>query len=119
MTEQYLPKNINEQGGASTFTSSVATPDIDLAGAGNQLVRVDATAAASQVNLPSAAEAGAGATIVVAKSDAGVNAVTVAAQAGEQILVPAGSTNILAAIDEALTVVSDGGTNWQLVSLAV
>jgi len=114
MTEQYAQPNINMQGGAGSFVATVAAPDATLVGSGDQTLSVDATAAASQVNLPLASEAGPNAKITVIKADA-ANPVTVAAQGADALNAAAGVVNPLAAQFDSLTFVSNGVDAWTAI----
>ena len=86
-----------------TATGSATTSDY--------LILVDATAGAVTVNLPAAADS-AGAFIVVKKTDAGGNAVTVDANASETI--DGATTRALAAQYDAITIACDGTAWWIL-----
>lgn len=112
MTQQYLNPNINDQGSLLEFANTVAAPDLELAGSGNQLVLIDPTAAACQVTLPGSESAGAGAQVTVVNVN-GANDVTFAAIAGDAIANPVALNPLTLALgNQAYTFISDGAGNW-------
>lgn len=117
MTQQYLQQNINNGGGASSFVSSVAIPDITLAGSSDQTLQVDPTAAASTVTLPLAVEAGANTTVTVINTT-GADDVTVAVQGADSFISAAGSSLTLSAAGSSLTLRSNGEDAWLVVPTA-
>lgn len=111
MTQQYLQQNINENGGSLSFASSVAIPDITLAGAGSQTLSVNPLSAASVVTLPLAAEAGANAEITVLNAGGG-NAVSFALQGANNFQAPAGTSLSLENLGDSITFRSNGDNSW-------
>lgn len=113
MTQQYAQSNINNNGGASTFVSNIATPDVTLSGAGDQFLLVDPAAAASVVTLPLAVEAGPNAEITVVNRF-GTNNVTVAPQGADVFFSAPGTSAELPTIG-SLTFRSNGDDAWLIV----
>ncbi|MHC4432057.1 MAG: hypothetical protein ACYTBS_09475 [Planctomycetota bacterium] len=117
MTQQYQQPNINENGGTSAATNTVAEPNVTLAGAGDQTLILDATAAPAQVNLPLAGEAGANAKVTIIKADA-ANTLTVAVQGSDALKEAAGIANPILAASQwgSLTYVSNGVDTWVAIN---
>lgn len=113
MTQQYGQSNINNNGAASTFVSSIATPDVTLSGSGDQFLLVDPAAAASIVTLPLAVEAGPNAEITVVNRF-GANTVTVAPQGADVFFSTPGTSPALPTIG-SLTFRSNGEDAWLIV----
>jgi hypothetical protein len=94
--------------GQMAYRTITATGEATVA---DNLILVDASAAAVTVNLPVAAESG-GALIKVKKVDASANAVTLDANGSETI--DGATTQVISAQYDALSVECDG-TGWWIV----
>ena len=114
MTDQYLPKNINNPAAPRAVASTVADPDFTL-NSDDSYVAVDTTLSVSTVTLPLASTAP-GQTMVVANAAAAPLGLTLAAGVGDTLAAPAGAVNPIIVANGSLTVVSDGGTPWTVTN---
>lgn len=78
-----------------------------------EIVRVDPTAAGFVVNLPAAGAGNSGQKILVKNVSGSLNVVTLTPSAGQTI--DAAATFAMNQAFEAVTLVSDGGTNWMVM----
>lgn len=100
---------------ASGFSTEVKTTTYGVVEAdANKMLLCDATSAAFTVNLLPAVTAGDGFIIVIKKTDAGGNAITIDANAGE--LIDLATTYVLASAGDAAYLVCDG-TGWQIAAI--
>jgi len=108
-----VAKVVNENGRAiGALEAPFAVRTLTVTGAAlvtDYLLLVDATAGAVTVNLPAVADSE-GAYIIVKKTDASVNAVTVDADGAETI--DGAATQVLTAQYDAVTVLCDGSAWW-------
>lgn len=107
-----VAKAVNENGRAIGALETPPTRTLTAtgsAGASDYLLLVNATAGAVTVNLPAAANSN-GVYLIVKKTDASVNAVTVDANGAETI--DGAATQVITAQYDAVTVFCDGSGWW-------
>lgn len=94
-----------------TAPSAAATGTLTV----GQLARVDASGGARTRTLPSAAAAGAGGVVAIRKTDTTTNTITIA-RAGSDTINGSATSRVVTPPEVALTLVSDGVSNWSVVS---
>ena len=115
MTEQYLPRNINNPAPATTIVDGAVAPAAQDLGPFPGFVGVDLTGAGAgkQLNLPNSTE-NPGITIQIMKVDVGAFPVVVAASGTDVVLGAVGALT-LAAQYSTTTFTSDGAGGWAVV----
>jgi len=116
MTEQYLPRNINNPAPAEIIVDAAVAPAAQDLNPFPGYVGVDLTAAGAgkTVNLPDSTE-NPGITIQVQKVDASANAVTIALS-GTDTLIGSPLLLVLAAAGSTTTLTSLGDGRWGIVA---
>jgi peptidoglycan/xylan/chitin deacetylase (PgdA/CDA1 family) len=103
---------------ATDFTARLSVPAVSTAASGtlavNTITRLDTTAGAFTRTLPSAAAAGVNGTCIV-KVTAGTNPVTISRDGSDTVNVT-GTSRVVTYPEVAVTLVSDGISNWSVVS---
>jgi len=122
MTEQYLPRNINDPAGANTIANTIAAPNSQLSASDvGKVVYFDTTAVAGTVTLPRSAEAGPGAEITVVFPAAtivltGTLAVIGTGVADILVTPPGAPANPATTAGATKIVRADGVLSWNIVS---
>lgn len=98
----------------ATFSVSAPTPGSSVTGNSKTLFRCDATASAIAPDLPTAVLAGPGYTVAFKKIDSSTNSVTITASGSDKI--DGSSTFALAVQYNWAILVSDGVSNWDILS---
>jgi len=114
MTEQYPQTNINNPRSPRIVANSVAAPNVELT-PDDGFVVIDSTLAGGFARLP-LAQSMPGRSITIISTAAGTNSMGFQAQAGNNLVEPAGVTNPIIVDNGSLTATSDGGDNWYITS---
>ncbi len=101
--------------GAGSKLTVTAVKTSNYTAAANEFVQVNAASGAVVVTLPAANTAGAGALVVVKRTEFGGNSVTVQ-RAGSDTIGTGAATSVAIVTTEGLTLVSTGAGTWMIVS---
>lgn len=115
MTEQYNQRNINNPKTSRTVTPAAGATDVEITPDDGTLL-VDTANAAVDVNLPLAANNPGPFTVIATTAGASGNAATLAVQAGDTLVVPAGTAAAMTTDGATRTARSDGTNTWYIVA---